>query len=310
VPANATWRPTHTDPLFILAMDHRESFGVTLFQVKGDEPTPQQAEQMRNAKGLIYSAVAGVRSDLPTGRAAVLVDERYGQAVIDRARRDGTILAVPVEASGHEWFTLEWGEHWLEHVDALRPDYAKVLVRDNPELDRGARQRQLKLLAQVSAGLDGIGIPLIYELLVPGTDEQKRSVGNDSDRYDRDIRPELTIRVIADNQAAGIYPALWKLEGFDTQAAARRVAAQARSGDCPADIILLGRDAPAERLDHWIDVAAGVDTFVGFAIGRSIWEDVLRQYISSTIDDDAASTRIAERYMHFVHRWVAATRTQ
>ena len=38
------------------------------------------------------------------------------------------------------------------------------------------------------------------------------------------------------------------------------------------DAIVLGRDAPAARLDHWLAVAAPVDGFVGFAIGRSIWE--------------------------------------
>jgi 5-dehydro-2-deoxygluconokinase len=155
--------------------------------------------------------------------------------------------------------------------------------------------------------LDGIGVPLIYELLVPATDEQKSSAGNDPDRYDRDVRPELTTRVIADNQAAGIYPALWKLEGFDTQDAASGVAEQARSGHRPADIILLGRDAPVERLDHWIDVAAGADAFVGFAIGRSIWEDVIRADVSATIDDETAKSRIAEIYLHFVHRWTTDT---
>ena len=34
---------------------------------------------------------------------------------------------MPVEASGHDWFTLEWGDQWLEHVEAVKPDYAKVL---------------------------------------------------------------------------------------------------------------------------------------------------------------------------------------
>jgi myo-inositol catabolism protein IolC len=307
ISAETIWRPTHTDPLLILAMDHRASFGKTLFDVTDDRPTPRQEEQIRSAKDLIYSALASVQADLQTGRAAVLVDERYGAAVIDRARQDGIVLAVPIEASGHDWFTLEWAEHWLEHVRAVEPDYAKVLVRDNPELDAGARAHQLKLLARVCAGLDGISVPLIYELLVPATDEQKRSVGDDSDRYDRDIRPELTVRVIAENQAAGIYPTLWKLEGLDTGDAARHVAAQARSGDRPADLILLGRDAPTERLDRWIDVATTVDEFVGFAIGRSIWEDVLRDYVSAEIDEKTAQVRMAERYLHFARRWTTDT---
>lgn len=299
------WQPVHADPIFILAMDHRNSFGETLFHVEGDHPTPAQVEQMRSAKTLIYSALRDARSQIPVGRAAVLVDERYGQTVIERARRDGTVLAVPIEASGHEWFTLEWQDHWLEHVESVAPDYAKVLVRDNPDFDQDARRAQLNSLARVCAALDDNGVPLIYELLVPGTDGQLGTVGNAADAYDRDIRPELTVRVIADNQAAGVHPALWKLEGFETSAAARTVAAAARSGPRPADIILLGRDAPTERLDHWIDVAVGVDEFVGFAIGRSVWEDAVRDYISSAADADATRLCIAERYLHFVHRWTS-----
>jgi myo-inositol catabolism protein IolC len=65
----------------------------------------------------------------------------------------------------------------------------------------------------------------------------------------------------------------------------------------------LGRDAPAERLDDWIDIAVQVDTFVGFAIGRSNWEDPLRDNLSSAADDDTTRNRIAQRYLHFVHRW-------
>jgi len=37
-----TWQPRHDDPLFILAMDHRDSFGKTLFGVENDRPDAGQ----------------------------------------------------------------------------------------------------------------------------------------------------------------------------------------------------------------------------------------------------------------------------
>ena len=115
------------------------------------------------------------------GRIGVLVDERYGQGVIDAVKSSGQplVLATPVEASGHEWFTLEWGDQWLSHVETVKPDYAKVLVRDNPEFDAGQREQQLSRVAQVSAGLHSIGVPLLYELLVPATDAQLAKAGDD-----------------------------------------------------------------------------------------------------------------------------------
>jgi myo-inositol catabolism protein IolC len=304
------WTPTHEDPAFILAMDHRESFGKTLFDVRDDRPTDAQAARMRRAKILIYEGLREAMGRLPTGRAGVLVDERYGAAVIDAATSaaragEPLVVAVPVEASGHEWFTPEWGDRWQEHVLAIHPAYAKVLVRDNPAYEEALRQAQFARLASVSVGLHAIGVPLLYELLVPATKQQIASVGDDADAYDREVRPELVAQVIADNQRAGVDPAIWKVEGLDTPAAAALIAAQARAEGRDADLVVLGRDAPGDRLDHWIDVAAGNEAFVGFAIGRSIWESVLRDW-SDGIDDATAAAQIAATYLQFAGRWAAA----
>jgi myo-inositol catabolism protein IolC len=305
---SSDWHPRHDDPLFILAMDHRESFGRTLFDVKDDDPDSAERSAMMSAKQLIYQGLQRALPSVTYGRIGVLVDERYGQGVIDavKASAEPLVLAVPVEASGHEWFTLEWGDQWLEHVKTVRPAYSKVLVRDNPDFDPAQREGQFDRLAQVSTGLRGVGVPLLYELLVPATSAQLERAGQDAAVYDRDIRPGLVATVIADNYAHGVGPALWKVEGLETVEAARQVAAQVKAGDPEADLIVLGRDAPADRLDHWLAVASQVDEFVGFAIGRSIWEDAVRDYEASDRGETAASRardQVAERYLGFVAQW-------
>jgi myo-inositol catabolism protein IolC len=302
------WQPRHDDPLFILAMDHRESFGKTLFEVKDDEPDQAQVEAMKSAKMVIYEGLQTALPAVTSGRIGVLVDERYGQGVIDAVKgsTDPMVLAVPVEASGHEWFTLEWGDRWLEHVESVKPDYAKVLIRDNPGFDAAQREAQLSSLAKVGAGLRTAGVPLLYELLVPATDAQLAQAGHDAGAYDRDIRPGLVVQVIADNQAHGVEPALWKVEGLETVEAAQQVAAQAKAGGRDAELIVLGRDAPPERLDHWLEVASQVEAFVGFAIGRSIWEDVVSRYEAFGASQSAAANarrEIADRYLGFIAHW-------
>lgn len=310
-----TWQPTHDDPLLILAMDHRGSFGTSLFEVTSDGPTPEQTAAMIRAKTVISHGLRRARARLRVGRAGVLVDEQYGTEVIAGARTSeggdggagsesssGTgplVLAVPVEASGHPWFTLEWGDRWQEHVTSVGPDYAKVLVRDNPDFEASDRRGQLERLAQVSRGLADLGVPLIYELLVPATDAQLEAVDGDDNRYDLDVRPALVAKVIADNQQAGVEPALWKVEGLETVEDAQLVADQARHGGRTADLIVLGRDAPKERVDHWLEVAGQVDAFVGFAIGRSIWEDGVRAWRAGELDDDGLVSQVAERYLGF-----------
>ena len=93
---------------------------------------------------------------------------------------------------------------------------------------------------------------------------------------------------------------------LETVEAAQRVAGQAKAGGRDADLIVLGRDAPAEQLDHWLEVASQVDAFVGFAIGRSIWEDAVREYEESGQGETArakARDTIAERYLGFISHW-------
>jgi len=300
-------RPSHGDPLLILAMDHRASFGRSLFAVANDQPTEAQRAAMQTAKLLIYSGLTLAVADLRMGHPGVLVDERYGQSVIDAARDTVAVLAVPIERSGRDWFELEWGEEWLEHVRRVAPDYAKVLVRDNPAFPSRERDAQLARLREVSQSLSVEGIPLLYELLVPATEAQLAAVGGDVDAYDREIRPELTTQVIADNQGAGIEPTIWKVEGLETAPAAQAIVAQARSGGrTNVDAIVLGRDASAQRLHHWLDIAAPIDGFVGFAIGRSIWEDAIRAHLAGSLDETAAARQIADRYRDFAERWATA----
>src|SRR5215831_7557075 len=301
------YRPSRENPLLIMAMDHRETFGRTLFGVTDDHPDARQHAAMTAAKRLIYAGLARARAELPCGRAGVLVDERYGQPVIEAARSDGVVLALPVEHSGREWFELEWGQRWLEHVSSNRPDYAKVLVRDNPAFPPERRDRQLRALREVSDALSGLRTPLLYELLVPATGAQLAAAGG-TDAYDRDLRPDLVTQVIADNQAAGVEPAIWKIEGLESAAAARAVVAQIRAGGRDrVDAIVLGRDAPAARLDHWLAVAAPVDGFVGFAIGRSIWEEPIADHNRGSAGEEETIDRIAGRYLGFARRYCAAS---
>ena len=48
--------------------------------------------------------------------------------------------------------------------------------------------------------------------------------------------------------------------------------AQTRTGEGREGVtpVLLGRGASDEKVDHWLQQAAPVEGFIGFAIGRSI----------------------------------------
>ena len=83
------------------------------------------------------------------------------------------------------------------------------------------------------------------------------------------------MQVIEYLQDHGVVPALWGVEGLDHHDDAVAIAAVAKRGGRTADCIVLGRHAMQDQLDHWLQVAAPVPGFTGFAIGRSIWWDPL-----------------------------------
>ena len=296
------YRPSAADPLLILAMDHRGSFEKMF--TDADSPDEQALAQMRATKKLIYDGLRDAAPRISTGRAGVLVDEQLGADVLRAAGQDGQIsVAMPVERSGQKLFELEYGADTDAHIDTFDPDYVKVLVRMNPDDDPDDTRRQLDSLASLSASLRDQERQFLYELLVPATDEQSQRAGS-SEAYDRDVRPDLVCRVIAANQQAGVEPTLWKIEGLETRDAAEAVVAAAHADGRTADCIVLGRDAPKDRLDTWLSIAAGVPGFVGFAIGRSIWEDAVAAHRRSGDDEHLVST-VSANYTHFVDTYLA-----
>ncbi len=300
------YEPSADSPLFILAMDHRASYGRILFGVEG-APTEPQLADMRNTKMVIYEgARQAVADGLATGRAGVLVDERLGADVARRAKADGFVLAMPIEKSGTELFELEYGDRYPEHVEAFDPDFFKVLVRYNPANKPDDRTTQIERLAEVSTWAERSGRPWLFELLVPATREQLAR-SEDRFHFDRDVRPALTAETIGSFNDGGVHPTVWKLEGYETTDGAelvlRTVAAETA---VPAECIVLGRDAPMEQVEHWIDVAAPLPGFAGFAVGRSLWEAALQDLIAGRIERKQAVTIIADRYRRLIDTYCAA----
>ena len=217
-----TGPPSAAQPLFIMAMDQRDSFG-SLFGVDG-EPTPQQLADMRDAKSLIFAAARRVIGDTPlvAGRLGILVDEELGADVARAAKEAGFVLAMPVEASGSKEFKFEYGDDFPAHIEAFDPDWVKVLVRFNPEDPAELREAQTATLRQLHDYTQASRRRWMLELLVPPTSAQSDKY-EDSSLYDELARPGLTVQVVEALTAAGIHPGIWKLEGYESADAARQV---------------------------------------------------------------------------------------
>jgi myo-inositol catabolism protein IolC len=288
--------------LYILAFDHRGSFQKKMFGIEG-EPDEEQTKTITDAKHLIFEGMElAVERGVDAGATGVLIDEQFGGEVPGQAKSEGLKLAMPVEKSGQEEFDFQYDSEFGAHIEQFDPDFSKVLVRYNPDGDAEVNERQLGRLKELADWLHDNDRLFLFELLVPAEDSQLEKVGGDSDRYDAELRPELMRQSIHNIQDFGIEVDIWKIEGVDKREDAEMLAEATRRGEGRENVksVLLGRGASDDKVDHWLRQSAGVEGFIGFAIGRSIWWDPLKAFLGGDLERSAAAEQIAGNYLRFV----------
>jgi myo-inositol catabolism protein IolC len=295
--------------LYMLAFDHRSSFSRDLLGIAGT-PTPAEAARVADVKSVVYEGFeAALTNGVAREPAGLLVDEQYGAEIARRARRARVALAMPVEQSGRAEFEFEFGDEFGRHIEDFDPTYAKVLVRYNPEGDAVLNARQRVRLRRLSDWLHKRDRKLLFELLVPAEAHQLAQVDGSSSSYDRELRPRLVVETMRELQDAGVEPDIWKIEGLDRREDCERVAEQARAGGRGhVTCIVLGRGADDAKVVHWLEQAASVPAFVGFAVGRTLWWNELVAYVADELTRQEAAARIAVNYHRMVEAWVRCTR--
>ena len=296
--------------LFVQPFDHRGSFTKTFFDFKGAPkiaPEQDQHVPVSAAKTVIYRGLLrAIEMGVPREEVGILVDAQFGSHILADAKSRGIPAAVCVEKSGQDVFDFEYGSRWEDHLRFLAPDIVKCLVRYHPQDDVSTNREQLtrlKLLSDyVHASNDHY---LMFELLVPAVTEEDKKAG---DRYDSEVRPGHMIEAIRQIQEFGVEPDIWKIEGLDSRSHAEAVAKQVRSNAARRKVgaILLGRGSNKEKVHEWLKVAAPVEGFIGFAVGRTNFSDPLKRHLKKEQDEKSAVEEIAENYKGCVDIWKKA----
>ena len=292
-------RRGYAGPLYLLPFDHRHSYVAGMFHLT-PPLTPQQHRAVTDSKRVIYDGFRETAGHdlLQTG---VLVDEEFGAEILRDAAANGHVTALPVEKSGSTEFDFEYGQAFAHHIEAFSPTFAKALVRYNPEDDSAINDRQTARLRRLSEYCQSTGQLLMFELLVPPTEAQRRRAEALETDYDLWMRPELTVRAIATLQDAGIEPDIWKVEGLDRRQDCERVAAAAqRGGRDDVNCIVLGSGADPRAVRRWLETAASVPGFVGFAVGRTTFWDPIADFVGKRATRQAAVSRISRRFSEWM----------
>jgi myo-inositol catabolism protein IolC len=296
----------YSDPILMLAFDHRDYFE-SFF---GSDGGPANPQEISAAKQMIFEGALAAARSRPEQHAAgvlgIFVDERYGRAIARQAKQQGLRLAMPVERPGSPELDFEFGAGFGEHVERFDPDFSKVLLGHNPDDDAGRKQRQVARLCELADWLHARGRRFLLELIVPPSAAQLDSVAGDAARHQRELRPGLTLRAIAELQAAGVEPDVWKLEPPASADEAAALVRQARrDGREAVACVVLGAGQDAESIGRCVGDAAQTPGFAGFAIGRTIWGEAVGELASGRPAEECVE-RVASNYVSFVDRYTAA----
>lgn len=288
--------------LYLLAIDHRRSFE-RLFGVDGAVDAETHVRLAAAKVTVVDALTAAVEQRPALDGAGVLLDDHYGSAAIESARRSGLVVAVAFERSGQSVLAFEHAD-WTARIARLagtpgeRAGLAKLLVRHRTDDDPESRNVQLDRLRQFSDACAAAGVEFLLEILTPFNDAERAA--HDDNTLENEVRPRLIADAMAEIQAAGVEASVWKVEGVSKEAGCRSILAAARAGGRDqVGVVVLGAGAPRDTVASWLRAAAA-GAYRGFAVGRSIWADALRALDAGETDSASAQRDIAEHYLAMV----------
>ncbi|CAN7668968.1 bifunctional 5-dehydro-2-deoxygluconokinase/5-dehydro-2-deoxyphosphogluconate aldolase [Rhizobium sp. LjRoot258] len=264
----------------IFAFDHR----MQLEQMAG-----YTLEKGSAFKGLCLKAALHVQN----GRSGygILCDNRIGQKALHAASGTGLWIGRPCEWPGSRPLTLEpeLGSDYGGLVEWARENVVKVLCFCHPEDDAETRADQeatVKRLFEASRRND---LEFLLEIIPSKVDE---------------VNDDTTALLIQQFYDIGVFPDWWKLEPMKTADAwANTIAAIEKNDRNTRGIVVLGLDAPEAELAASFEIAAAFELVKGFAVGRTIFGDVARAWMSGQVEDDAAVAEMAKRYQRLCNIW-------
>jgi 5-dehydro-2-deoxygluconokinase len=281
----ATTRRDAATPLHVLAFDHRAQLEAL---ARAHQAAP---ERIATFKSIV--AEAFVRASRGRRGCGVLVDDRYGAALLPRLTGRGYWIARPVETPASVPLEFEAANVGLAMRSWPTEHVAKCLVIFHPDDPPALREAQLARLDQLYQACAATGRDMLVEVIPP--------------RREGDA-PDVTARAMEAIYSAGVRPDWWKLPpSVEAEAWSAIGRAIERHDTLCRGVLVLGMEAEAERLRDSFDQAARSPWVRGFAVGRSIFGPAAEQWFAGRWDDQRAADDIASRYAEVIGMWEEAS---
>lgn len=279
----ATNRPGDWSTLRVFAFDHRS-----------------QLEDMADAAGVSHPHIghfkklcldAALRVADGQPGYGVLCDDRLGRDALYRASGTGLWLGRPTEWPGSRPLTLE-PELGLDYGGLSEwptRQVVKLLCFYHPDDDPALKAAQEATVKRLFTAARRNGLETLLEVI-----PSKSGPVDDT----------TTATVIRQFYDIGVYPDWWKLEPSTSDLAwAQTCRAITENDPHTRGIVVLGLDAPADALAESFGIAARHDLVKGFAVGRTIFGSIARDWFAGKTDDEAAISGMAERFNALCTIW-------
>ncbi|QND14860.1 5-dehydro-2-deoxygluconokinase [Rhizobium leguminosarum bv. trifolii] len=270
--------------LMALAIDHRSQL------VSVADELGVGHEKIVAFKRLAVAAAARVSN----GRNGygMLIDERFGRdAFFDAATKNFSWIGRPVELPGSKPLRFEFSQdigsqlvewplsHCIKCLCFYHPDDPTELKTEQQEKLRtlfdASRKVGRELLVEIIAGKNG---PLTDDTIATALEEL---------------------------YALGIKPDWWKLEPQASREAWKKIdAVIAKNDPWCRGIVLLGLEAPADELISCFEATLAAPSVKGFAVGRTIFADPARAWLSGEMNDEEAIADMAGRFRQLTEAWL------
>ena len=286
--------------LFILPFDHRSSFA-KLFGFTNAELSLEEKEIITKAKEIIYMAFEkAVSAGISKEQAAILIDEEYGDKIIRDAINKNYNVILTIEKSGQKEFTFEYGDEFGKHIEQYAPHFVKALIHYNPNDDPLSKMRQQQKLEILSNYCHQNSYKFLLEVLILPTEQQFKNVSGNIQRYDVEIRPNLTVKAIEELQNSHVEPDIWKIEGMESEDSYKIVVLQVQKEERGnVGIVILGRAEGQDKVEEWIKVGRKIKGVVGFAVGRTVFWEPLTEYKNGKITKEQTIEMISNKFIYF-----------
>lgn len=268
---------------FILPFDHRSGLAKEIMGTTYPF-SPADRQRAQELKQVIYDAFLEVHAEAhPSDTLGILVEEECGARIIHDAHQKGILNILTLESSGEPELRLQYGDQSASRMRMLSSSLGKVLLRFKEKPAKN--DRQLATLQSIHAQLTKAGQRILIELLSTGTEEE---------------REDFLVHTITVAGEMGIVPEFWKVESVSTEQAWKNVrkAAHESSG-----ILLLGRGEDRSHVETAVRTAAKSGVVDGFAIGRTLFADDLRDLIAGKKKRAAVVDAIADNFRSMITLW-------